>query len=257
MRQYIAEEEPDEEGMLRVRGEKYKHLRAVLRIRVGDMLSVRQKNGALCQMTVSAVDTAAQVITLQKAGKEEAGGGAPRVAIFLFQFIAKPSKMDLIIRQAAECGVSEIIPVEGEFCEKGSVESARKKYDSGRWQSIIKEAREQSGSPVETAIRAPVTLESACAFWRKQSGVKRAAVLWERGDNGEGGIFRALSGPLPDKAALAVGAEGGISPGEVRALRGEGFETVHLETNILRCETAALYGIAVLQTVLGSPPEKG
>jgi 16S rRNA (uracil1498-N3)-methyltransferase len=31
----------------------------------------------------------------------------------------------------------------------------------------------------------------------------------------------------------------------------DGFVSVHFETNILRCETAALYGIASIQTIFG------
>ncbi|WP_315329486.1 16S rRNA (uracil(1498)-N(3))-methyltransferase, partial [Treponema socranskii] len=34
------------------------------------------------------------------------------------------------------------------------------------------------------------------------------------------------------------------------ALRNAGFTPVHFAGNILRCETAALYGIAALQTAL-------
>ena len=50
------------------------------------------------------------------------------------------------------------------------------------------------------------------------------------------------------KAAIAVGSEGGISPEEVRLLEEKGlFVPVHFAVNILRCETAALYGIAAVQ----------
>ncbi|MBP5463703.1 MAG: RNA methyltransferase, partial [Treponema sp.] len=50
--------------------------------------------------------------------------------------------------------------------------------------------------------------------------------------------------------AVMVGAEGGISPSELERAKDSGFIPVHLETNILRCETAALYGLAVLQNAV-------
>ena len=51
------------------------------------------------------------------------------------------------------------------------------------------------------------------------------------------------------KIAIAVGSEGGISPKEVEFLIQKGlFHPVHFAVNILRCETAALYGIAAVQT---------
>lgn len=50
---------------------------------------------------------------------------------------------------------------------------------------------------------------------------------------------------------IAVGNEGGISPSEIKLLKEKGFfSTIHFEGNILRCETAALYGIAAVQSAL-------
>jgi 16S rRNA (uracil1498-N3)-methyltransferase len=55
------------------------------------------------------------------------------------------------------------------------------------------------------------------------------------------------------RAAIAVGSEGGISPDEVKALEEKGlFQPVHFAVNILRCETAALYGIAAVQTEINN-----
>ena len=53
------------------------------------------------------------------------------------------------------------------------------------------------------------------------------------------------------RVALAVGCEGGIGPDEVELLMQGGFIPVHFAGNILRCETAAVYGIAAVQSMLG------
>ena len=50
---------------------------------------------------------------------------------------------------------------------------------------------------------------------------------------------------------MAVGSEGGISPEEVKLLQEKGlFHPIHFAVNILRCETAALYGIAAVQSAI-------
>ena len=54
----------------------------------------------------------------------------------------------------------------------------------------------------------------------------------------------------PEKIALAVGCEGGFSPKEFEILKQADFLPLHFNTNVLRAETAALYGIAVLQQLL-------
>ena len=147
--------------------------------------------------------------------------------------------------------------MEGEFCQKGNIESARKKSESGdeRWQRIVTEARQQSGSPVETKVFYSVSVEEACGFWSSlQAEHKAALVFYERSD-GTKSIYNALKNAdvikkENAKIAVAVGAEGGISVQEISIMKESGFIPVHFDTNILRCETASLYGIAALQTVL-------
>ena len=68
-----------------------------------------------------------------------------------FQFIPKPQKLELIVRQATECGVKNIVPVISEYTQKGSAQAL-----SGdrieRLQRIVREARQQSGSPTDTRV---------------------------------------------------------------------------------------------------------
>lgn len=68
-------------------------------------------------------------------------------------------------------------------------------------------------------------------------------------DEAADGLFYCLA-ERPDAVVLAVGAEGGISVAERELLKKYGFCPVHLHTNILRAETAAVYSIAAVQTLL-------
>ena len=116
--------------------------------------------------------------------------------------------------------------------------------------------REEPRRKQETRkMRHPPTLraEEACRMWQSVNADGRgsAVVLYERTD-GTKNIYSALENAdsKKERVAVAVGAEGGISPAEVKVLSDAGFIPVHLETNILRCETAAIYGIAAVQTVM-------
>lgn len=270
MRQFVAETEPDKNGCLYIEGKKARYLSAVLRCVPGDMLYVRLPGGGLQQMTVASVDSAKKRLVLQLAGasiasssKESAAKALPvaqksGAELWLFQFAAKPAKMELIVRQAVECGVSRIIPVEGEFCQRGSLESVQKKTSGsdGRWERIVTEAREQSGSPVETQISPSLSVEKSLDLWHnhlKEISAQQnnlSFVLYERTENTMP-LHRALASVEDVKAvALFVGAEGGISPAEYSYLTQNGVQGIHFATNILRCETAALYGIAAVQSAL-------
>jgi len=263
MRQFISNKNP-ENGILSVIGKDFRYLNNVLRLSVGDMLSVRVPSGELLNTTVAKIDESEKKITLQTCSvisedcDNENAENLPTEKlkeIVLFMFIPKPSKFELIVRQATECGVSKIIPVASEFSQKGA---EKMNFKGERFERIIKEARQQSGSAVNTTVESCMSFEDACSFWKKEleidSEKKVGCVLYERSDftvSMKSAVCNAEKSNI-EKAAIVVGAEGGISPFEIEKLKESGFIPVHFRTNILRCETAALYGISVLQNLIES-----
>ena len=280
MRQFIVEKGQEINGLIKIDGKDYRYLRQVLRVKAGDMISVRLPGGELKNATVAAIDESVRRITLQvcadtgrtitrgvQAGEidvaEQAGGvnGAAAVEYWLFQFVPRPQKFELIVRQATECGVAVIVPVAGEYSEKSSLASLQGAKKE-RLERIIKEARQQSGSPVDTRVLEPMSLEAAIDLWNEArhdtdcAGASVGFVLSER-DDCSGNLRSTVqkSGGLEKikKAAIAVGSEGGVSPDEVKFLEEKGlFVPIHFAVNILRCETAALYGIAAVQNEINS-----
>ena len=283
MRQFIVEKGKEKNGLIQLDGKDYRYLRQVLRVRAGDMISVRLPSGDLKNATVAAIDESARRVTLQicadtgrsitrgvQAGEVEDGGaagsgnGAALVEYWLFQFLPRPQKFELIVRQATECGVAVIVPVVGDFSEKSSAQALQSSKKE-RLDRIIKEARQQSGSPVDTRVLEPVSLEKAIELWNEACGEigdfdklnhPVAFVLSERDDcsgNLRATVQKAGGIEKIKKAAIAVGSEGGISPEEVKLLEEKGlFVPVHFAVNILRCETAALYGIAAVQSEINN-----
>ncbi|MCI1207947.1 MAG: 16S rRNA (uracil(1498)-N(3))-methyltransferase [Treponema sp.] len=268
MRQYIPSVFPDKNGLLKVSGKDYRYMRNVLRLRTGDMVSVRLPDGTLRAMTVCRVDEKKHTMLLQVCDSGTAGtlpaavfsNNQPASAVqksaaeyYLMQFVPKPQKMDLIIRQAVECGVTAVIPVIGEYSSPASVSALDSRR--GRLEKIIREARQQSGSPVDTCVHAAINLPEMIDFWQKLMGPEpeatAAVVLYERTDRTKS-LYRAFESTTDlKKIALVVGSEGGISPAEILLLEKAGFTLVHFDTNILRCETAALYGTAAVRTAVG------
>lgn len=263
MRQFIFNGKTEKNGSIIVTGKDYRYLMNVLRLKINDKIDVRLKNGNLELMEIIRCDGKTALLKpVPRAEEKEAALVTQGVSAFslaeqtsatqkeywLFQFMPKPQKMDLIIRQATECGVAVIVPIVGEFSVnqdgKGRLE---------RWDRIVKEARQQSGSPVSTRILSPVSVNEAAKIWEEfESSEKRAFILHENPEKG----VSLFSGDFSEnklickdvkKIALAVGCEGGFSEKEYEALNQVGFLPLHFKTNVLRAETAALYGIAVLQ----------
>lgn len=268
MRQFIIDSEPDSNGLVYLDGKDFKYIRQVLRLRVGDMLKLSYGESVV-NSTVCFIDDKKKKITLQLCGADEQNGQNENSSLcpefWLLQFIPKPQKMELIIRQAVETGVRTVIPVTGEYTQRGSEKClCRKADDAGgnqnRISRIIKEARQQSGSPVETEVLEPLSLKDAVErVGRKLSELKRGnnesvlVALYERNEDSRTMIetvFEKIKNAEVKFGVIAVGSEGGISPSEIQLLKNSGFTTVHFDANIMRCETASLYGMACLQTAI-------
>ena len=263
MRQLILDKMPDKKGIVSVEGSDFKYLRQVLRVKSGDMINLRLLDGTLQNSTVAAVDDKSKKILLQicantssrtvtrgtvtrgvQAEKIQSEVASLSQEYILFQFIPKPQKFEQIVRQATECGVKTIVPVIGEYSERSSL-LALQGNKKDRLEKIIREARQQSGSPVETVVTEAMTLGEALGRYERDV----AFVLYERqGDEGTSTAELLKTNPQAKKIGIACGCEGGISPNEIELLTKKGlFIPVHFSVNILRCETAALYGIAAVQ----------
>lgn len=270
MRQLVIDQNPDKKGIIAITGKDYKYLKQVLRVKPGDMVNLRCGDGQLYSSTVSRIEENSKRVILQvcanpgveaektitrgvQADEIQMENQAMNKEFWLFQFIPKPQKFEQIVRQATECGIKRIVPVIGEYSEKNSI-NALKNSKQERLERIIKEARQQSGSPVDTVVNECVTLEQAVELWNSMDEVKDekiAFVLSER-DEGSNDVRKVIEDKEKiTKIGIVVGSEGGISPAEVEfMLEKADFKPIHFSVNILRCETAALYGIAAIQTAV-------
>jgi 16S rRNA (uracil1498-N3)-methyltransferase len=187
--------------------------------------------------------------------------------LVLFQALPKGSKMDLIVRQAAEGGIAEIVPfVSGHSVPRiqgGGPEDGK----LARWKRIIKEARQQSGSPVVTAIQAPGSVDTVLDYWevlrRRYSGVLgiffHLSLPGGPGEEGapplnqyplEQGGFHDYLNINPEMVVLVIGPEGGFSPEEVSRFAAADFKSLVMGNTVLRVETAALYAAAAVRIIL-------
>lgn len=144
--------------------------------------------------------------------------------------LLKRTKTDMVVEKATELGVSRILPVV----------TARTQGDHvnlGRLRSIAIEAAEQCERLAVPEIAAPVQL---AALLREWPAGRRLFMADERR---EAAVARFAAGP----AALLVGPEGGFTDAEVAAIGADQIVTrVSLGARILRAETAAIAGLALL-----------
>jgi 16S rRNA (uracil1498-N3)-methyltransferase len=260
MRQYVCELSPDKNGCIEISGKDFKYLTQVLRLKAGSILDVRLSDNSIKPMQVCELKQKSVVLELcSQNNNTETGVTALELSkntdaaspqIWIMQFLPKSSVMDDVVRHAVECGAYAVLPVIGEYSKEGVNSQAKVE----RWQRIVKEARQQCGSQVNTKIYNPMKLDEAVKEWKqvleKQNEAEdaKAYLLHEMPQKEQKGVF-ALKKKYT-VVCLAVGTEGGISETELQKLLQNGFEVLHFNTNVMRVDTACLYGLAVIQHAL-------
>ena len=146
--------------------------------------------------------------------------------------VLKRDATDLVVQKATELGASALLPV-----LTARTNAAR--VNAERLTAIATEAAEQCERLTVPRLGAPQRLPDLLAGWPAGrplfAAVERAAAA-------------PPLAPHPGPAGLLVGPEGGFSPGELDELARHAFvKGVSLGPRILRAETAAIVGLALLQ----------
>jgi 16S rRNA (uracil1498-N3)-methyltransferase len=252
LRQFILP--PDFEGQKRYRlgGKDAHYVSRVLRLVAGEGFDARDARGRLWEARVASVEAGSVLLELSPRGAPSgeaadasglSAGAAPMTGaacrLSLFQCLPKAGKMDSIVRQAVEAGVFRVQPL---FSEHSLPKRTSREE---RWERIVKEARQQSGSPVDTRIEEPKELREAVEEWKGRG----PGFFFHERPLAESSLHRYLNS-IPAELAVLVGPEGGLSPSEVAFLLDAGWRPVHLGANVLRADTAAIYAIAAVQILL-------
>lgn len=217
------------------------HLVRVLRLQPGDACVLFNGDGHDYDARIA---TAGKRGASAQVGSRRAVDNESPLRITLLQGIARGEKMDLVLQKATELGVAAVLPVGSERSDV-RLDEARAAKRLAHWRQVVIAACEQSGRARIPEVTAPRPLAEA---------------LRALGDAGDGA--RWLLDPFAEQAVatvpetmescvLAVGPEGGWSPGDRALLQAAGFAGLRLGPRVLRTETAGLAAIAVLQARAG------
>ncbi len=216
------------------------HIALSLRMAAGDTVTVCDTCGTefTCRLTAVSPSRVETEILEEKTGKTE-----PQTALTLFQCLPKGDKMDLIVRQAVEIGVSAIVPVLSERCvSRPNAAALQKKI--ARWQKIADAAAGQSGRGVIPKVKPCVTFKECVT---SLNGFEKSLFFSERG----GAPLSAAGLKKGGGIAVIIGSEGGFSVEEESAANLAGAQSVTLGPRILRCETAPLAAAACIMQLCG------
>ncbi len=228
MHTFFIPDIPPEGTLFQLDRQESVHLFKILRAKSGMEIMLTDGRGHTARATVS---EGRDLI----AGKTETAF-PPRRKLYLYTAAPKHNRLDTMLKQAVELGVSGIGILK---CER----SVATPDNSGRRQLLFQEACKQSGNPFIPETLPDITVGE---LQKELAG---------RGCVGFFGAVPAICCPvsLPanfSSAAWIVGPEGGFTDAETAVLVKSGFFPITLGPYILRLETAAVCGLAVLRHLI-------
>ncbi len=244
-RRFFAPPENIDGSTVRLSKEETHHLARVLRMQIGDEVSVFDGEGREFKcgiFEVNANSARLEIIESLVIVRES------RLDLTLAQGLAKGEKFDFIVQKATELGVSRIVPLATQNSDVRLQEDRSAKRVE-RWRRISLEAIKQCNRSKLVDIAVPISLEDFLNT--DQSAASELLVFSEAG----GSTIKEAAAGLAGKSITAlVGPEGGWSPGELEMLDARNAKAVSLGPRIVRTETAAVVAVALIQHLLGDMP---
>jgi len=253
MKQFVlsfnpADTEIHSESRFTLGGREFHYLIHVRRYGAGDTIPSLSPDGRSFEMKILQTGNDSCEVELRFLLRESTDVDEQLPRITLMPAITKGKKMDLTIRQAVEAGAFAIWPVLTEYCQVKYRKDPETSGKTERWKRIAVEALQQCGGNQTTELKSARTMEEVLEKWKN-----RGPLFFLHEKSSEGSPPRSLHSYLAetvDDLAIMIGPEGGLSSGETRQLLDYGGKPVYLGERVLRAETAAIYGMAAVSTII-------
>ena len=224
--------------------EDVKHIYRVLRLQVGDKISINNCEGKEYIGKITYIDK--KVVNVNLLEENPINNESP-IEVYLFQGLPKSTKMDLIVQKNTELGVKAITPI---LTERVVVKTELKDYKKiDRWNRIALEACKQCKRSLVPQINETIEFDN---LLKKLKNVDLVVVPYENEEGyGIKKLVKSIDKIHINKVAIVIGPEGGFEEIEILKLKEIGAKIITLGPRILRTETAGFTCLSLIMYELG------
>ncbi|MEG1565160.1 MAG: RsmE family RNA methyltransferase [Bacilli bacterium] len=156
--------------------------------------------------------------------------------------IPKGDKIELILQKCTELGIDEFVLFSSERTI-GKISADKLDDKLNRYNKIVKEAAQQSKRISVPTVKYVGKLANLISL-----DIENKLVAYENAYERKINLIKSVY--AYPSTLFITGPEGGFSEEEILFLEKNGFETISLGKNILRCETAPIYIASVVSFLL-------
>jgi 16S rRNA (uracil1498-N3)-methyltransferase len=219
-------------------GEELHHARNVMRLEPGDEIELVDGLGNMHRATFLSISSEEGKLEISSTETEN----DPSFSLTMAMGIVKGERFEWALQKCTELGVAAFIPL---ITERTEVKPAKPWPRLKRLEKIIISACKQCERARFPVLESPIVLEDL-----KPSEYDLTIVLWESGSSPS--LNETVSNiASPVSCLLVIGPVGGFTDGEIHYLVERGFIAAGFGPRILRTETAATAGAAVLGSLFG------
>lgn len=242
MRRFIVERDAIHGRSASISGNDARHIRNVLRMKPGDSIRLLDGTGHEYEAVITGFTPGNVHVSL---GDKIRSDNESPLNLIVAQALLKEGKMDGVVRQLTELGVSRFIP----FVSSRSVPVPHPDRFASRlerWNKIVRESIKQCRRGIPLQVDSPHSFAHALD---QSNSCNMKIIFWENTSN-----------PIPtdielnyQKIAifLMIGPEGGFSQAEFDTAQSHGFLGASLGPRILRAETAPVAAATIVQYLFG------
>ncbi|HEX2024763.1 MAG TPA: RsmE family RNA methyltransferase [Actinomycetota bacterium] len=209
------------------------------RLRPGDEFTSSDGRGAVVRCRV----IRAERLLVEGEVVERTIEERPRPVLTVVLAPPKGDRLTWAVQKLAEIGADEIVLARASRSVR-RWEGDRAGRVGPRLEAVAREAAKQSRRRFLPSVGGPVPWDEAVVSPPNGTLI----LLWEQA---RGGLLDALPAGRPDAVTLVVGPEGGIPEDDARVAERAGAVLASLGPNVLRTETAAVAGAAVVLASYG------
>ncbi|MFI5205590.1 MAG: RsmE family RNA methyltransferase [Candidatus Paceibacterales bacterium] len=218
--------------------EEARHILLAHRAKKGEKIKLQGPDG---KRFLSEIVSVARASLSAKVLEEIPTPMEPAVAITLFQSVVNEKALDFIFQKGTELGLSRIVLFNS---ANTAAKLSQEKFvaKKSRWKKILTESAKQSERAKWPSLEFAVDVGHAMEKLKSTDKVFLADISGEK--------LQTINYQLKT-LALIIGPEGGFTPSEIQSFKLlPNTQTLSLGSILLRAETAALAGMAIVQNVI-------
>ncbi|MBS0627090.1 MAG: 16S rRNA (uracil(1498)-N(3))-methyltransferase [Verrucomicrobia bacterium] len=225
-----------QEDLIFLKEDEFHHLAHVLRVKEGETIEILNGKGSLASAKVEKIEKHQARLSILSSNQSP----KPSYELILAQAIPRQPRLEYILEKSVELGATQIWLFPGELSEKKTLSSSGLE----RAHHILISAMKQCGRLFIPSL----SLSPPISSW-DPSSLPKSSFFGDTNPDAKS-FLSCLKAETINSCCIVIGPEKGFHAKEISHLKSLEIRGVHLHSNILRTDTAAICSLSLASSFI-------